>query len=58
MERLHQAQERDKWQAFVNMFSILRDLHSAQLDAERGWASGSGAAAPTGEVQAAGKGTF
>jgi len=58
MERLHQAKERDKWQAFVNKFSILQDLHSVQLDAERGWAVANSAANPNEEVQAAAKGTF
>jgi hypothetical protein len=53
-----EMEDRDKLQAFVNMVMILRDLHNAQLEAERGWASDSGAAALTGVVQAAAKGTL
>jgi hypothetical protein len=58
MERFHQAQDRDKWQDFVNVVMIPRTLHSVQLDAGRGWARHSGAAAPTEIVQAAVKGTL
>ena len=42
----------------MNMNMILRALHSVQLDTERGWAAGSGSVTPTGEVEAAAKGTL